>query len=106
MKTSYVAYYVIRVRKASRGVVSWIRDEFAPNDKDHATRFDSAKSAEDYCGSLGIADTAVHIVEAPEKPTCHYCDTPLDDLTYVPYCGPQCAQDAENDSHDDQEVSR
>lgn len=31
-------------------------------------------------------------------PTCHYCSGHMDDLSYSPYCGAQCAIDAEKDN--------
>lgn len=32
-----------------------------------------------------------------DAPTCHYCDGNMDDLSYSPYCGAQCAIDSERD---------
>lgn len=31
-------------------------------------------------------------------PKCHYCSGNMDDLSYSPYCGPQCVIDAERDN--------
>ena len=33
---------------------------------------------------------------------CHYCDRPLLDTSYAPYCGPECAASAERESEEDQ----